>query len=85
MSLRDFELLPVDWVLHFEVDFVLEVFGKSQVIFVNAESILVFAQNIEVSFLKLLWNLQMASSLHLFSGKSLPLHFWKAVVNVLAN
>jgi hypothetical protein len=84
MSLWDFELLLIDWVLHFEVDFVLEVLGQAQIVFVNAESILVFAQNIQVSLLELLWNLQVASSLDLLSGQSLPLHFWKAVVDVLA-
>jgi len=84
MSLWDFELLLIDWVLHFEVDFVLEVLGQAQIVFVNAESILVFAQNIQVSLLELLWNLQVASSLDFLSGQSLPLHFWKAVVDVLA-
>ncbi len=58
MSLQDFELLLVDWVLHLEVNFVLEVFGQTQIVFVKAESILVFAQNIQVSFLELLRNLQ---------------------------
>jgi hypothetical protein len=27
MFLRDLELLLVDWILHFEVDFVLEILG----------------------------------------------------------
>jgi hypothetical protein len=57
VSLRDFEMLLVDWVLHFEADFVLEVLGQAQIVFVNAESILVFAQNIQVSLLELLRDL----------------------------
>ncbi len=66
MYFRDFELLPVDWILHFEVDFVLEILGQAQVLFVNAESILVFAHDVQVSFLEFLWYLQMASSLYFF-------------------
>jgi hypothetical protein len=68
MCLRDLELLLVDWILHLEVDFVLEVFGQAQVIFDNAESILVFVQDVQVSFLEFLRYLQMATSLYLFRG-----------------
>jgi hypothetical protein len=46
MCLWDLELLPVYWILHFEVDFVLEILGQAQVIFVNAESVLVFAKDV---------------------------------------
>ncbi len=68
MCLQDLKLLPVDWILHFEVDFVLEILGQAQVIFVNAESVLVFAQDIQVSFLEFLQYLQMALLLYLFPG-----------------
>jgi len=61
MFLRDLELLPVDWILHFEVDFVLEILGQ-------AKSILVFAQDVQVSFLEFLQYLQMASLLYFFPG-----------------
>jgi hypothetical protein len=44
MSLWHLELLPVDRALHFEVNFVYEVLGQAEVIFIDAESILVFAQ-----------------------------------------
>ncbi len=54
MCLQDFELLPVDWILHFEVDFVFEILGQAQVIFVNDESVLVLAQDVQVSFLEFL-------------------------------
>jgi hypothetical protein len=54
MCLWDFELLLVEWILRLEMYFVFEVFGQAQVIFINAESSLMFAQDIQVSFLKLL-------------------------------
>jgi hypothetical protein len=68
MGLRDFELLPVDWILHLEMYLVLEITVQAQIVLVNDESILVFAQNIQVSFLELLRYLQMASSCDFFSG-----------------
>ncbi len=52
MSLRDLELLPGDWILCFEVDFVFEVLGHPEVVLVNAKSIMVFAQDIKVPFLE---------------------------------
>jgi hypothetical protein len=54
MCLQDFELLPVDWILRFEMYLVFKILGQAQVVFVNAESVLVFAQNIQISFLELL-------------------------------
>ncbi len=85
LSLRDFELLSVDWILCFEVNFVFEVLGQTQVIIVNAQGILMLAQNVQISVLELIQNLQVAWSLDLISGKSLPLHFWKAFVDILAD
>jgi hypothetical protein len=38
----NFELFPVDWIAGFEVDFVLEILGESQIVFIYAESVLVF-------------------------------------------
>jgi hypothetical protein len=76
-------LFLVDWVLHFEVDFVFEV--QPEVVFVDAESVLVFAQDIQISFLVFVRDLQMAKFLDFIPGKSLPLHFQRAVVDVLTN
>ena len=59
MGFRDFELFPVDRILRFEVNYMLEVFGEPQVIFFNAESILVFAQNVQVMLMEFLWNLKV--------------------------
>jgi len=68
MRLRNFELRPVDWILHFEMYLVLEILGQAQIVLVNAKNVLVFAQNIQVSFLELLRYLQMASSFDFFPG-----------------
>jgi hypothetical protein len=68
MCLWNLELLPVDWILRLEVDFVLEILGETQVVFVNAESVLMFAQDVQVPFLEFLRHLQMASSFDFFSG-----------------
>jgi hypothetical protein len=68
IRLWDFELLPVDGILCHEMNLVLEILGQAQIVFVNAESALVFAQNIQISFLELLWYLQVASSLDFFPG-----------------
>jgi hypothetical protein len=58
----------VDWTLHLEGDFVLEILGQTQVILINAESVLEFAQDVQVMFLEFLWNLQMASLFDFFHG-----------------
>jgi hypothetical protein len=83
--LWNFELFTVDRILRFEVNFVLEILCEPQVLLVDAESVLVFAQYIQVAFMKFLWNLEVASPSDFFSGQSFPLHFRKAVVDVLAN
>jgi hypothetical protein len=77
MSLLDLELLPVDWVLHFEVDFEFEIFGQPKVILVNAESILVFAQDVQISVLEFIRDLQVASYLNFISGNLFLFPFGK--------
>ncbi len=52
MCLQNLELLPVDGILCFEMDLVLEVLGQAQVILVDAQSVLVLAQNVQVSFVE---------------------------------
>jgi hypothetical protein len=54
MCLWDLELLWVDWILRLEMNFVLEVLGQTQVLFINAESVLVLAQYVQISFLEFL-------------------------------
>jgi hypothetical protein len=83
VSLQNLELLPIDWVLCFEVNLVGEVLCQTQIVFVDAERVLVFVQDVAVSFLVFVQNLMVASFLYVISGKSFPLHFWKAVVDDL--
>ncbi len=68
MGLRNLELFSIDQILRFEVDFVLEIFDESQVVFVEAESVLMFAQDIQISVVKFLWNLEVASPSYFFPG-----------------
>jgi hypothetical protein len=67
MSFRNLELFSIDRILRLEVDSVLEIFGESQVVFVDAESVLVFAQDIQISLVKFL-NLEVASPSYFFPG-----------------
>jgi hypothetical protein len=68
VGLRNFELFPVNRVLCFEVNFVLEILRETQVLFVDAESVLMFAQNIQIALMELLWNLEVASPFYFFPG-----------------
>jgi hypothetical protein len=83
VSLRYLELFPIDLVLHFEMNIVGEVLWQTQVVFVDAECVLVFVQDVDVSLCVFVWNLEVASFLYVISGKSFPLHFQKAAVDVL--
>jgi hypothetical protein len=40
VGLWNFELLSVNWILCFEMDFVLEILGETQVVLVDAERVL---------------------------------------------
>jgi len=46
MCLRNLELLPVDRILRFEVDLVLEVLAQAQLVLVDAQGVLMLAQNV---------------------------------------
>jgi hypothetical protein len=81
----NFELLLVNWILCFEMDFVLEILGETQVILVHAESVLVFTHDVQILFMEFLRDLEVTSPSDFFPGQSFPLHFWKAVEDVLAH
>ncbi len=68
MGLRDLELFSINWILCLQVDFMLEILGESQIIFVDAERVLVFAQNVQVPLEELLWNLKVAPPFYFFPG-----------------
>jgi hypothetical protein len=52
VSLRYLELLLVDWIICFEVDSVMVVFGKPKAILVNSDGILVLKKDINVCVLE---------------------------------
>jgi len=66
VGLRNFELFSVNRVLRFEMNFVLEILCETQVVFVDAESFLMFSQDIQIAFMELLWNLEVASPFYFF-------------------
>ena len=68
MGFRNFELFPINRILRFQVDFMLKILGESQIVFVNAERVLVFAQNVQVPLMELLWNLEVAPPFDFIPG-----------------
>ena len=66
MGFRNLELFSVNRILRLQVDFMLKILGKSQIIFVNTERILVFAQDVQVH----------GTLLELEGGTSVLFHPW---------
>ena len=50
MSIWNFELFSVDWIIIFKMDFVKECFDSAKVMFIDADYIEVFYQQIDVLF-----------------------------------
>jgi hypothetical protein len=69
VSLWDFELFPVYWVLIFQMDFVFVVSGQSQVVLVDADGLLVSVEEVQVLGLEFIRDLEMASSGNVFFGQ----------------
>jgi hypothetical protein len=72
MGLRNFELFSVDWVFVFEVDPILVVFGQSQVIFVQADGVLVLEKDVQVSILEFFPDLEVALLGYFVSSEFIP-------------
>ena len=68
MGFWNFELFPINRILRLQVDFMLEILGESQIVFINAERVLVFAQNVQIPLMELLWNLEMAPPFDFIPG-----------------
>jgi hypothetical protein len=62
VSLRNFELLPIDGILVFQVDFVFVVPGQSQVVLVDTDGLLVFVEKVQISPFEFLRHLEVATS-----------------------
>jgi hypothetical protein len=65
---RNPELFSVNWILHLEMNLVFEILGQAQIILIDAQGILVLAQDVQVSVMKFLWYLQMTPSPDFFPG-----------------
>ncbi len=62
VSLGDFELLPIYRILIFQMNFVFVVPGQSQVIFINADGLLVFVEEVQVFPFEFIRHLEVATS-----------------------
>ncbi len=51
-----------------EVNLVLEILGETQVVLVDAESVLVFTQDVQIPFMEFFRNLEVASPSDFFPG-----------------
>jgi hypothetical protein len=69
VSLWDFELFPVHWILILQMDFVLVVFGQSQVILVDADGLLIPLEEVQILGLEFIWDLEMAASGNVLLGQ----------------
>ncbi len=81
MSLWDFELFAVNRVIVLQIDPVLVVFDLSKVIFVNADGLMVFVQQIEVLVFELVRNLDMALPGYIVHGELSPGMLWNVALN----
>ena len=68
MGFWNFELFSINRILRFQVDFMFKIFGEPQIVFVNAERVLVLAQNVQVPLMELLWNLKVAPPFYFIPG-----------------
>ncbi len=69
VSLWNFELFPVYWILILQMDFVLVVFGQSQVILVDADGLLVSVEEVQILGLEFIRDLEMAASGNVLFGQ----------------
>jgi hypothetical protein len=68
---QNFGLFSADWVFLLQMDFVSEILGQDQVIFVLTQGILVFVEDVNVFFFVFLRDLEVASLLNLLSSSLL--------------
>ncbi len=76
LSLRDFELFPVDRIFIFEMDSMLVVPGQPQVILDHADGILVLKKDVQVPVLEFLQDWQIALFGNVVLGKPSPGSVW---------
>jgi hypothetical protein len=71
MGLRNFKLFSIYWILILEMNLVLP-----EVIFVQANGLLVLEQDVDVPFSEFFRNLQVATSCDIVSGQFGPGSVW---------
>jgi hypothetical protein len=81
MGLRNFELFPIYWILIFEMNLVLIVPGQPQIVFVQADCLLVLEQDVDVPFSEFVRNLQVAMSCDLVSRQLGPRSVWNIALD----
>jgi len=81
MGLRNFELFPIYWTLIFEMNLVSIVLGQPQIIFVQADGLLVLEQDVDVPFSEFIQNLQVATSCDLVDGQLGPGSVWNIALD----
>ena len=85
VSLRDFELLPIYRILIFQVNFVFVVSGQPQVIFVDADGLLVLVEEVQISSFEFIRYLEMALSGDVLLGYLWSWRVWNVVLDNGAN
>ncbi len=68
VSLWNFELFSVYWILILQMDFVLVVFGQSQVILVDADGLLVSVEEVKILRFEFIRDLEMAAFSNVLFG-----------------
>jgi hypothetical protein len=63
------ELFPVHRVVIFQIDVMFVVSRQPQVVFVNADSFLMFEKKVQILCLEFLWNREIAMPGNVVSGK----------------
>ena len=72
VSLWNFKLFPVHRVFILQVDFVFVIPGQSQVVFVDADGLLLFEQQVQVLRFEFVQNVEIATLGNVFSGQLGP-------------
>jgi hypothetical protein len=72
VSFWNFKLFPVHRIFILQVDFEFVIPGQSQVIFVGADGLLIFEQEVQVLSLEFVRNLEIAMPGNVFSGQLDP-------------
>jgi len=85
VSLWDFELFPVYGILILQMDFVFVVFSQSQVIFIDADGLLVSVEEVQILGLEFIQDLEMTASGNVLLYQPGSRSIWDVVLDNGAN